>query len=387
VKIGIFGGTFNPPHQGHLLAAREAVQTLGLDLLYVVPAGTPPHKPLPEDTPDSPARYRLVQLMFEGEPKVQVLDMELGRPGPSYTVDTVEEICRRHPGVRPYLLLGTDAFLELTSWYRAEDLLALVIPAVFARGEGQAEAIAREAEVLETQYGASPVCVDHQVLEISSTYLREALSARGGAEFVGEAVYGELVRGRHYGTKPAFPWLREKVFSIAPRRQAHTLGTEMEVATLAERWGADAAEAREAAILHDVTKGLDRGEQLRLCEKYGMMPDAVESENPKLLHAMTGAGWARDEFGVNDAVFDAILYHTTGRPDMTLLDKIIYIADYIEPNRDFPGLDALRDMAYTDLDAAVAYGLALTAEQLEEKGAAVHPRSREAAQWFAARRR
>jgi len=114
-----------------------------------------------------------------------------------------------------------------------------------------------------------------------------------------------------------------------------------------------------------------------------MMPDTVERENPKLLHAMTGAGQARAEFGVCEAVFEAILCHTTGRPEMTPLDKVIYLADYIEPNRNFPELEALQALAYTDLDAAVMYGLTLTAEALGERGGAVHPRSREAAQWLA----
>jgi len=113
------------------------------------------------------------------------------------------------------------------------------------------------------------------------------------------------------------------------------------------------------------------------------MTDTVERENAKLLHAMTGAGMARDAFGVSDAVFEAILYHTTARPDMTLLDKVIYTADYIEPNRDFAEVHELQELAYTDLDAAVAYGLALTARSLREKKATIHPRSIEAVAWFA----
>ena len=382
MKIGIFGGTFNPPHQGHLQAARAAIAALALDRLYVIPTKTPPHKILPEGTPAPEVRYHLAQILFAEEPVAEVLDLELQRPGLSYTLDTVLEIRRLHPESELYLLLGTDMFLSLDFWDRVEELLPLVTPSVFARADGQREAIVAYAKQLQVRYGAAFRLIDHEVLELSSTEIREILSARGGLELVGEALYSELIRGRYYDAKPDFAWLREKAFLQNPRRQAHTEGTEEEAIRLATYWGADVGEAREAAILHDITKGLDSGEQLRLCEKYGMMPDIQERENGKLLHAISGAGLARAEFGVCEAVFEAILYHTTGRPGMTLLDKVLYTADYIEPNRNFAEVSKLRELAYTDLDAAVAYGLALTAEALREKGAAQHPRSKAAAEWF-----
>ena len=381
-KIGIFGGTFNPPHLGHHHAALAAVEALGLDLLYVVPAKEPPHKPLPAGTPEPSVRYGLTELLFAGEARVEVTDLELARPGPSYTLDTVRAIRAMYPsGTEVYLLLGTDMFLDLEQWHRAEELLGIVTYAVFARAGGQGAAIRAQAERLRERYGTESRIIDHEVVEVSSTDLREVLAARQGAELVGEAVYSALVRGRYYGVRSAFDWLRAQVARLNPRRVRHTQGTETEAVTLAEYWGVDVDQAREAAILHDITKGLDQGEQLRLCEKYGMMPDIVERENPKLLHAITGAAMARAEFGVDDAVFEAILCHTTGRPGMTPLDQVLYMADYIEPNRDFPELGELRARAYTDLAAAVAYGLTLTAQSLREKGAAQHPRSLAAAAW------
>ena len=126
---------------------------------------------------------------------------------------------------------------------------------------------------------------------------------------------------------------------LKPKRMPHVLGTEQEAVRLAEPLRRGRDKARIAALLHDCTKKLDMPEQLALCAQYGIELDELEQKALKLLHSKTGAAIARDVFGVDDEVYDAIWYHTTGKPDMTLLEKIIYLADYIEPSRDFPGVD------------------------------------------------
>jgi len=383
MRIGIFGGTFNPPHCGHLAAARAAIGALQLDRLYVVPAGTPPHKPLPAGSPAPVDRYRLAQLLFAGEERVQVLDMEIRRPGLSYTVDTVKDLKMRHPGADCYLLLGTDMFLSLEQWHKPEALVALATPAVFAREQGQADVINAHIRQITARYGIEPIRINHDILELSSTEIRDTLADRQGVELTGETVYREIIRRGHYGAKVNFSWLREQVYTmLSPNRVIHVQGTEAEAVRLAQRWGADVNQVREAAILHDITKAFDLAEQLRLCQKYDMIPDDMEKESRKLLHAKTGAAVARYEFGVCDTVFSAIVCHTTGRPDMSLTDKILYLADYIEPGREFAEVSRLRELAYTDLDAAVEYGLGLSLEELRARGIVPHPRTREAIDWY-----
>jgi len=381
--IGIFGGTFNPPHCGHLAAARAAIGALQLDRLYVVPTGEPPHKPMPEGGPNSEDRYRLAQLLFAGEERIRVLDLEIRRAGPSYTVDTVEALRTQHPDADFYLLLGTDMFLSIEQWHRPEELVALATPAVFARGQGQREEIATHIRRLTDVYGIEPVRINHDILALSSTDVRKALQLRQGVELIGETVYREIIRRGHYGAKINFSWLREQAYTmLSPSRILHTQGTEAEAVRLAQRWGAEVDQVREAAILHDITKEFDAAEQLRLCQKYDMIPDDAEKRCRKLLHAKTGAAIARYEFGVCDTVFSAIACHTTGRPYMSLMDKILYLADYIEPGRDFAEVSRLRELAYTDLDAAVEYGLQLSLEELRGRGATPHPRTREAIDWL-----
>jgi len=145
---------------------------------------------------------------------------------------------------------------------------------------------------------------------------------------------------------------------------------------------ADMTDAARAGLLHDVTKALDGPLQLTICAEYGTILDDFSAENPKTLHALTGSFVARDVFGENEAVVNAIRSHTTGKGGMNTLEKIIYVADYMEPNRDFPGVEELRRLAYTDLDGALKLGLEMTLEHLKQQGAEVSPATRDALEYL-----
>lgn len=154
-------------------------------------------------------------------------------------------------------------------------------------------------------------------------------------------------------------------------RYLHTLGVEKEAVTLAVLYGADPEQARYAALLHDITK--PEQNQLKLCEKYGIIPPAFEREMPKLLHALTAEAVAK-EWALPTPTLSAIRWHTTGRAGMSALEKIIYLADYIEPFRSpFEGLEELRRLAYRHLDRAMVFGLRLTVETQRGMGRALHP--------------
>ena len=122
--------------------------------------------------------------------------------------------------------------------------------------------------------------------------------------------------------------------------------------------------------------------QLTLCDAYGKLLDDFSKRYPRTLHALTGSMVAQRIFGENPSVVSAIESHTTGKANMTLLEKIIYVADYMEPNRDFPGVEKLRELAFTDLDGALKLGLEMTLEHLKAQGAEVSPASRSALDWL-----
>ncbi len=208
----------------------------------------------------------------------------------------------------------------------------------------QPGALAAQKRLLESKYGADvAIIANRQVIDLSSTQVREALAAGRGRDLVTDPVYGYIQRRRLYGVHTDLHHLTpDQLRPIAlsylkPKRMPHVLGTEQEAVRLARQYGADETQARIAALLHDCTKKLDMDRQLALCRQYGIPLDDLEQHALKLLHAKTGAAIARDVFGVDDAVYRAIYWHTTGHANMTKLEKIIYLADYIEPSRDFPG--------------------------------------------------
>ncbi len=386
MKIGIFGGTFNPPHIGHVRAAQASARELKLDRLLVIPDFLPPHKDLAPGSPDGEERLRLCRIAFGGIKKCRVSDMELKRGGRSYTVDTLRRVRETYPQARLYLLMGTDMLLCFEEWREFEEILSMATLAVFARGEGEERQIAAASENLRLRYGANVKTVKLEETVASSTEIRALLPQRAGRELLTEGTYAEIIRLRLYGAKPEYEWLRQKAYAMLdPKRVAHVKGCEEEAVRLAERWGADTERAREAAILHDVTKKEKLDEQLRLCEKYGIMLDDMERTEGKLLHSKTGAGIAKYEFGCDDEVYSAIFWHTTGKEDMALLDKVIYMADYIEPNRDFEGVEELRRLAYSDLDRALEKGFSMSIEDMTSRNIVPHARTLGALEWIRGR--
>lgn len=380
MKIGIYGGTFDPPHLGHMEAARAAAAVLELDKLIFIPAKQPPHKQLSTESASPAQRLEMTRLMADGllmSGVTEVSDLELNRSGKSYTVDTLYALKERFPEDEFWLLMGTDMFLSLQTWHRAEEIMKLTGIAAFARTEADSgEMMNIQGKYLSENYGAQ-VCMIQlpQIREISSTQVRNSRSGEG----LWPAVWGYILREGLYGVERPLNALSDadlravSYSMIRAKRIAHVQGCEEEAVRLAQCWGANEMYARRAAILHDCTKYLNLKEQLSICDQYGIELDEMEQKAVKLLHSKTGAALAKYVFGEPEEVCEAIFWHTTGKADMTLLEKILYIADYMEPTRDFEGVERLRDLAYVDLDAAVLLGTEMTVEEMNGYGSPVHP--------------
>ena len=369
-----------------MAAARQAAKALELDKLLLIPTRVPPHKALTEDVAGPEHRLEMTRFAVQAlnlDGVAEASDLELRREGKSYTLDTLREIRALYPKGELFLLLGTDMFLTFHQWRHPEEIAKLCTLCAFHRSAlDSAGDFASQKRRLERKFGAHVKFVDLQeVVDISSTRLRQMLPAGQGREFLAPAVYGCILREGLYGTNADLRRLSlEDLRCVAlsmldPRRIPHVLGTEETAAALALRWGADEESARRAALLHDCTKKFDKELQMALCRQYGIEPDAAERREGKLLHAITGAAVAYADFGVSGEVRDAIRWHTTGKADMKLLEKIIYLADYIEPTRDFCDLTELRRLAFEDLDGALLLGFTMAVEDLAKKGMPVHPNS------------
>lgn len=168
------------------------------------------------------------------------------------------------------------------------------------------------------------------------------------------------------------PYLTEK-------RYQHTLRCCEMALRLADRWGCSRDDAARAALLHDITKKLSDQEQLKLCDKYGIINKYSEQEFGTLIHADTAAALAGDVFGMPGHICRAIALHTLGAADMTLLDKIIYLADACEEGRDYPGVGAIRQTAFEDIDRAMLMSLESTIQNVRDRGGVPNDQSRQAA--------
>ena len=383
-KIGIYGGTFNPPHTGHLQAAKQAVEVLDLDLLLMIPDRIAPHKDIPAGSPTPEQRLEMLRIALAGEEKILPSDIELRREGVSYTYLTLEALREQYPEEELILLMGTDMFLSFDSWKEPERICDLATLGVFYRGEkGEKEKILAQKAALEEK-GAKVELVENDIINISSTQLRRLLAFHAADEFLPAGV-GEYIRANGlYDTAAQWKNLpMEELEPIVirllhPNRVAHVLGCRDEAVRMAAHWGEDVTNAARAGILHDITKVLDGPLQLTLCAAYDKVLNDFSRKYPKTLHALTGSLVAERIFGENEAVVQAICNHTTGRANMSTLEKIIYVADYMEPCRDFPGVEKLRELAYSDLDAALKLGLEMTLQHLARQGNEVSPESREA---------
>ena len=387
-RIGIYGGTFNPPHIGHMQAAKQAAALLCLDKLLLIPDRIAPHKILPEGSASAQQRLQMLKIAASGIPKAEVSDLELKREGPSYTYLTILELKEQYPQAELFFIMGSDMFLSFHTWRNPQIIMRNASLAVLCRGDkNEKQGIEEQKATLEAQ-GAKVVLIPNEITAISSTDLRRMLVfdcadpylPKGVEEYIRKnALYGVT---RDYRQLPMEALEKTVISLLDPKRVSHVLGCRDTAIQLAKRWGADETDAARAALLHDITKALNGQLQLTLCREYGMILDDFSVMYPKTLHALTGSLVAERIFGENEAVVEAIRHHTTGKADMSLLEKIIYVADYMEPCRDFPGVEKLRALAYSDIDAALQLGLEMTLELLNKQESEVSPASREALAWL-----
>ena len=279
MKIGVYGGAFNPPHLGHITAAKAVFGLLQLDKLLVIPTGNPPHKTLPAGSPGPERRLEMTRLAMEqaglGE-KVEVLDLELRREGNSYTADTLAWLKEQYPEDELWLLMGADMFLTLQAWHEPGRIFSLAGVAAFGRTEADTEDLfSVQRDYLCRTYPQARIFTLSipGVVDVSSTELRQRLAKGEGGNLLAPAVYGYILREGLYGTaadlkRLPLEQLRPVALScLNHRRIPHVLGTEQEAVRLAVRYGADVEKARRAALLHDCTKRLSKKEHLELCRQ------------------------------------------------------------------------------------------------------------------------
>jgi nicotinate-nucleotide adenylyltransferase len=400
VKLAILGGSFNPPHIGHLHLA-EAALSAGYDRVILIPAFISPFKPglegaRPQDRLDMLAASTGAESVF------MVDDCEIRREGVSYTIDTINDIIRRYcPDGKPGLVLGDDLALNFVNWRNAAEIV-----------EKADLVIARRTLSGEPVFPFPARFLDNAVLELSSRDLRRNIGGGGpwralvpeGARLIIEdrRLYGypdrqaASVTGGSGGVISSLAGISGQagipghgIRGLSARVEAaarsmlttarflHSRGVAIVAADLAGRFGVDPDTAYLAGIAHDIAKELPEKELRRYARRDGGNFSSLEKKKPSLLHGRAAAGLVRDRFGIeNPAVLEAVRHHTSGNPGMGDLAKIIYIADKTEPSR--PGIDGelRRCTGYSSLDSYFFRVFRETVAWLEAKHCEIAPGTR-----------
>lgn len=432
-RIGIMGGTFNPIHNGHLNIIRQAREQFGLDEVWLMPTGESPHKGIT----DSLGRYdrlHMCQLAVQGMRGVKVSDLEIRRSGKSYTYLSLKELRQRFSDDSFYYIIGEDSLDLFFSWVHPERICAMATILIACRSpeetlhaitvsqqisRDQAAALTRRVEKetgaatgaqdsfagiksfqveesrlrrkdlqkkikrLSDTYQGSFHILDCGQMDISSTQIRRMVAEKEDISAYTPAKVVDYIRTHAlYQNVTGYDIVAiEKSLQslLSPHRYAHTLGVMHTACALSMAHSYPMTRAQIAGLLHDCAKYLSNDQLIEIAKKRGLSISPGEEKAPQLLHAKVGALFAEEIYGVQDpAVLRAIRLHTTGSPAMGLLDKIIFVADYIEPGRDrAPHLSDIRQLAFYDLDLAVTLILEDTIAFLEASGAEIDISSRQ----------
>ena len=365
MKVGVFGGTFNPIHNGHLSLIANLIEALSLDELLLIPTAIPPHKDN-SAVVSSHHRLNMCRLAVSDNPKVTVSDLEVRRGGKSYTVDTLRLLKADRPEDDFILLVGSDMFYTLTEWRCADEVMRLAQVAAIAREKDELSRMYAQCERLQA-LGAQAQVVKADPVVVCSESLRNGVSLE---DWVPALVVRYILQNGLYGREQKLlvdldeltAWLRTR---LSRERFTHSLNVASEALRLARTYNENGDAAYLAGLLHDCCKELPRVQLLNYLEDSDIIKDPIFLETFRVWHGFAASKYIQSELSVlNTQIIDAVRYHTTGRGEMSRIEEIIFVADLISADRDYPGVEAIRAKAYRSLEGAMLDILQFTIAKL-----------------------
>lgn len=388
MDILFFGGAFDPVHKGHENILKVALNYKKFDKVIVMPTGTPGHKRrcrLP-----FALRKKMAEIAFEkigGE--IEVSGYEGEKLEKSYSYITVDRLKEKYPGATVYFLIGGDSALAVGSWKNREYLQKSAVFLIAQRERDEETELKSALEKIQ-KYSPNSRIIKTAVMPISSTELREKLAKGEPAEdyidrdvlkYINENhLYSDDYYERNIGiAKRLIPLL------LREKRAAHTRNVADLAKKFAEKYGENPDKAYLAGLLHDIQKEADRD----IVVARSVRSDdekRIKSKNYPVLHGFAAADFARYEMGIDDRdLLMSLKSHTCGRPGMSTLEKIVYLADMLSRERDFPEKEHLLSLAWQDLDIAMDRALADSIKWLKERGDGLDNDSVEAYNYFEAK--
>ncbi len=351
MKIAIFGGSFNPVHNEHILMAEGIVKELNLDKLLIMPTAIAPHKQS-NAVVSGEHRLNMLNLAFKGCKNIEVSSYELDKGGISYSYQTVEHIKQVYNPTELYFLMGSDMLENFPTWKNPEKIIenATLVLCERRNGEFQTDKIINR---VETEFNTKVIALDCFGGDISSTKVRVYKMLGLSLEnLVPKAIENYIDDNDLYQGDKYYEYIKN---ALPIKRKVHTAGVILTALKYAKTLGVDKVKAELSALLHDVAK-------YELPENY---PDLIEIKNlpEDIVHQYLGYYIAKNKLGVLDeAVLSAIKYHTTGRSNMSNLEILIYVSDLLEPSRKFSGVEGLR----AEIDKDFSKGFVICLEEIVE---------------------
>lgn len=399
MRIGLFGGSFDPMHNGHLSLIEGALDSGAVDCVIVIPTVRNSFK-RGRVLSAAPYRYYMVKDVVEerfgSSGNVFVSDVEFFIEGISYTVSTVGRISDPAyitdflvaNGVKKkkasedhsfFWICGTDVLLTFDKWYKPEEILTKAALLVALRPGCETD-IEGERQRLSEAFGfeADIRSFASEKVDIASSFIRKegdlTMIPKAASDFIATHDLYKRPSPLDPVSDKACEFFLEAAISLYPvlgrKRLLHTLNVGILSAYYAQIHGADVDKALIAGVLHDCAKELD----IKLQSEMAFRCCGDLMTDPKLLHSPAGAIMAQEKFGITDReILDAITYHTTGRGNMTMLDKIVYLADKLEPSRTYTDLTLMREVALSDLDEAVRMCVKAVRNKFLSQGRDIHP--------------
>lgn len=338
-NIGIFGGSFNPVHIEHTVIAKKAIEELNLDKLYVVPSFVSPHK-IGTKTASGEHRLNMLKIAFFGVKQVEVSDFEINNQSTSYTFITVEHFKNLHKDDNLFFICGGDMLADFKTWRNPKKILENCTLAVFDRLGFSVDYQKERQYFLET-FNKDFVKLSYQGKPFSSTRARVYLSLHLNEDgMLDERVFNYVKENNLYSGDKVADFLKE---NLTEKRRVHTAEVTITALSKVKELNLDFEKVKTAALLHDCAKYLNYEDF-----KDFNLPEGV----PKpVVHAFLGAFVAEKVLGVQDEeILDAIKYHTSGKAKMSTLGKLIFVADMVEKNRDYEGVEMLRALYQVDFE-------------------------------------
>ena len=402
-KIGILGGTFDPIHNGHLMMADIACEQYDLDKIWFMPTGNPPHKASEEITSDR-HRCNMIELAISDDDRFWLDKTELDTEEKVYTYKTLEKLGESCEDVEFYFIMGADSLFYFDKWRKPERISELCVILVAVRDDMDRGVLANKILELEKKFNSDIRIIDTPNFSVSSRDIRSRIKKGHSVKYMmPERVRDYAAQNGLYNTdgagscdKKEQPVYGDERFlqilgllkeRLDDERYLHTVGVMYTAGALAYVHAPELLnKALIAGLLHDCAKCIPKDERYELCSEYNISLNEAERSNPGLVHAKLGARLALEIYGVYDEdIRHAISVHTTGCPGMSTLDKIVYLADFIEPLRDkenIPVMERARKLSFESLDRAVGLVAERTIAHLKAKGAVIDDTTAKTAEYY-----